>query len=99
MSIQSYLENVRAKPETVRRRTAFWWSLGITALIAAFYVGSITGVNVKSGAAIASAAGRAGSPADSIVAGAGAMVNDIWNMLVEPRKVVYSQVRAVPGVR
>ncbi|MDE1975082.1 MAG: hypothetical protein KGI49_01030 [Patescibacteria group bacterium] len=99
MSIQSYIANLKTRPDHVRRKTAFWWSFGITAIIAAFYIGSITGINIQSGAAVASIADKAGSPVDSMVAGAGALADDIWTMITGPKKVTYSEVQVTPGVK
>ncbi|MDE2037955.1 MAG: hypothetical protein KGI69_01885 [Patescibacteria group bacterium] len=99
MSIRSYIENVRSKPEKDKRRAAFWWAFGATAIMAVFWVGSITGIDIKSGAAVASAVDRAGSPAQSMVAGAGALASDLWSIIAGPKKLTYSEVQVVPGTR
>ena len=99
MTIQSYIENMRSKPEHEKRRAAFWWSFGLTALIAVFWLGSITGINIKSGVAVASVASKAGTPAQSMVAAVGGFAGDIWSIIAGPKKVTYSEVQVTPGVK
>ena len=97
MSVQSYLERLRAKPEHQRRRIAFWSSFGITAVIFAFWLGSfsISGGVAKS--AVTTAVNRAGTPAQSLVASVGSFGRDIWEIIFGSKKVTYSTVEVSPG--
>lgn len=99
-TVVSYIENLQKRPEHIRRKAAFWWALGITAVVFAFWVAtfSFNGDSVRSSAA--AVASNVSSPASSLVAGTGALANDIWRALVGPKKVSYSQqaeVQVVPG--
>ena len=97
MTFQARLENMRAQPEHIRRRYAFWGSLGFTAVVFVFWLGSFTGINIQAGAAVAKVVDKAGTPGQSLVAGVGALGGDIWTMIVGPKKVVYSEVEVLPG--
>lgn len=98
MNLQARLENLRAKPEHIRKRYAFWSSFGITAIIFAFWLGSFS-VNIGgvSGAAVASAVNKAGTPAQSLVASVGSFFGDVKDMIFGPRKVIYSTVEVRAG--
>ena len=97
MSIQSYIENLRTKPEHVRRQHAFWYSFGITAVIFAFWLGSFGSLSIGAKTAVATAVDKAGTPAQSLVAGVGAFGSDIWHIITGPKKVTYSEVIVTPG--
>ena len=91
MSLTSYIENLREKPEHVRRRHAFWYSFGFTAVVFLFWVSSFTsiGIGAQSGArkAAVAAADKVITPGQSLIAGVGAFANDVWSMIVGPKKV------------
>jgi hypothetical protein len=97
MTIQERLDDMRAQPEHIRRRYAFWGSLGFTAVIFVFWLGSFTGINIPAGAAVARTVDKAGTPGQSLVAGVGALGGDIWSMIVGPKKITYSEVEVLPG--
>jgi len=101
MAFQAYLENLKARPEHIRRRFALLGSLGITAVIFMFWLASFSSLGIKSGAqnAVASAAAKVSTPSQSLVAGVGAFAGDIWSMITGPRKVTYSTVEVVPGTK
>lgn len=94
----SYLENLRAKPEHVRRRIAFWSSFAFTAIVFAFWLGSFTGTfsNGSVGTAISAAVGKAGSPGQSLVAGVGAFIGDLKDLVFGSKKIEYASVEVVP---
>ena len=96
-TLQNHLENLRSKPDHVRRRIAFWSSFGITAIIFTFWLGSMTGVNTTTGAAVTQAVSRVGSPAQSLVANVGALFGDLKDMIFSPKKVTYSTIEVSPG--
>ncbi len=96
-NFQAHLDNLRSKPEHVRRRLAFWSSFGLTAIIAAFWLGSMTSFNTHAKQSVAAAVDKAGSPAQSLVAGVGAFGKDIWQLVFGAKKVQYSEVIATPG--
>ena len=97
MSIQSYIDSIREKPEHIRKRHAFWYSFGVTAIIFAFWVGSITGFGGHKSAAVASASDSISSPGQSMVAGIGSLGKDIWELIFSPKKVTYSTVEISAG--
>lgn len=104
MSLASYIENLRERPEHVRRRVAFYWSGGFTAIMFVFWISSFTSIGIggpiktSQNAAIA-AANKVISPGNSLIAGVGAFANDVWSMIVGPKKVTYSEVEVLPGRR
>ncbi|MBU6231058.1 MAG: hypothetical protein KGI45_02275 [Patescibacteria group bacterium] len=100
MSFQTYLENLRAKPEHIRKRYAFWTSFGVTAVIFAFWLGSFTPLGAGAGAqknAILAAVDRAGTPSQSMVAAVGSFFGDIRDIFFGPRKVTFSTIEIAPG--
>ena len=97
MSFSTYLENLRVKPDHEKKRFAFWSSFGVTALIAAFWVASFTGINIGAGNAVSSAVAKAGTPAQSMVAAVGGFADDIWSMLTGPKKITYAEIQVSPG--
>lgn len=97
MSLQDHLENLRAKPEHVRNRIAFWGSFGLTAVIFTFWLGSFSVSGTKAPAAVASAVDRAGAPADSLLAAAGDFFVDLKDTFFGPKKIEYAEVEARPG--
>ena len=97
MAIQSYLENLRGKPEHVRKRYAFWSSLGITAIIAAFWVGSFSLTHTPPQRAVTAALEKAGSPGSSMIAGVGNFFADIKEMIFGTKKISYKEVVVKPG--
>ncbi len=98
MKLQNHLDNLRAKPEAYRRRFAFWSSLGITAVIGLFWLGSISGINISAGQAVSESVSRAGTPAQSLMAAVGALAGDVWSLATGPSKVDYASVQLQPVV-
>mgnify|MGYP001598524780 CR=1 FL=1 len=103
MSLSSYIENLRERPEHIRRRAAFWWSFGFTIIVFAFWVASFTsiGIGFGSGAqrAVSVTAEKIVTPGQSLVAGVGAFAGDVWSMIVGPKTVTYQEVEVTPGKR
>ncbi len=97
MSFQTSLENLRAKPEHVRKRYAFWTSFGLTAIIFAFWIGSVTTLGQTSKVVVKTTVNKAGTPAQSLIAGVGTFVSDIKDLLFGPKKVIYSSVEVRAG--
>lgn len=96
MSLQTTLENLRAKPEHVRKRIAFWSSFGITAVIFMFWLASFSMTGTPS-TAIASAVEKAGSPGQSLIAGVGSFFMDIKDMIFGTKKIKYAEVEVTAG--
>ncbi len=97
MKLQTHLENLRAKPEHIRKRIAFWSSFGITAIIFAFWLGSFSITGSTASGAVASAVSKAGSPGSSLIAGVGNFFVDIKEMIFGAKKIKYSEVVVTPG--
>jgi len=102
MSIISYIENLKEKPEHVRRRVAFYWSGGATVIIFAFWISSFASIGI--GGPINAAkkstlvtASKVISPGQSLVAGVGSFANDVWSMIVGPKVITYSEIQVLPG--
>ncbi len=97
MAFQQTLENLRAKPEHVRKRIAFWSSFGITAVIFTFWISSfsVTGSNVQG--SVATAVTKAGSPGSSLIAGVGGFFTDVKEMVFGAKKITYTEIEVRPG--
>ncbi len=99
MSFQSYLENLRGRPEHIRRQYAFWASFGVTAVIFVFWLASFSVVGNAAKGTIAQTVERIETPAQSLVASVGSFFGDIKDIVFGPKKIEYSSVEAVPGNR
>jgi hypothetical protein len=99
MSIETFLENMRAKPEHIRRRFAFWTSFGFAAVVFVFWLASFTAIGNTAKGTVAQAVNKAGTPAQSLVAGVGSFFYDIKDMIFGPKKISYSSVEVSPGNR
>lgn len=101
MSLETYLETLRAKPEHIRRRVAFWTSAGITGLIFMFWLASfsVNGMAGQNHPVIADTVDKAGTPAQSLIAGVGSFFGDIKDMIFGSKKIVYSTVEVGRGNR
>lgn len=97
MSIQTYLETLRAKPDSSKKQIAFWSSFGITAIIFVFWLASFSAFGNSSKAAVASAVGRAAAPSQSLVASVGGFFGDIKDLFFTPRKITYTDIQVSPG--
>lgn len=97
MTLQTRLENLRAKPEHVRKRFAFWTSFGVTAIIFVFWLASFSAFGASSNATIANTVSRAGSPGQSLIAGVGSFFVDIKEMIFGAKKIKYSEVEVRAG--
>ena len=97
MNITSHLENLRAKPEHIRKRIAFWSAFGITAVIFMFWLASFNSFGIDNGSKVAAAVQSVGTPSQALVASVGGFFDDIWDMIAGPKKVTYSTVEVLPG--
>ena len=97
MTIQSYLDQLRAKPNHIKNRIAFGGALGITLIIFAFWVASMTGASNNAGQVVANAVAKAGTPAQSLTASVGGFFGDIKDLFFTPRKVTFVDVQVTPG--
>ena len=98
MGIQNHIENLKAKPEHVRRQAAFWYSFGITAIIFVFWIGSFSSIGSNTKTYVASAVNNAGAPAQSLMASVssfassiGSFFTDIKELIFSPKKVIYNE--------
>lgn len=96
MSLQTTLEKMRAKPDHVRTRIAFWSSFGITAVIFTFWLASFSVAGTPN-KAVASAVEKAGTPGQSLVASVGSFFVDIKDMIFGSKKIKYTEVEVSPG--
>ena len=97
MSLQTYLENLRAKPEHEKKRFAFWSSLGFTAVLFVFWAASFT-VNISSSqSVVAQTLEKTSAPAQSLIASVGSFFGDIADYFVSPKVIEYKSLEVVPG--
>ncbi|MFA6553936.1 MAG: hypothetical protein WCS89_00300 [Candidatus Paceibacterota bacterium] len=95
MSLQDHIENLRAKPEHIRKRYSFSISLGVTAIIFAFWISSFGG---HSNDVVATAVNKIETPGRSMIASVGSFFVDIRDIVFGPKKVNYtSTVEVKPG--
>ncbi len=99
MSFQTFLEDLRAKPEHIRTRYAFLTAFGFTAIVAAFWLHSFSFFNEGSQAAVAAAINKTGTPGQSLIAGVGSFATDIKEIIFGSKKVTYTSVEVRPGKR
>ncbi|MEA2715681.1 MAG: hypothetical protein QOG91_709 [Candidatus Parcubacteria bacterium] len=97
MSLESYLEKVRAKPEHVKKHISFWTSFGVTAVIFTFWVGSFGVFRNAAAGDVATTVRNAATPGQSLVAGVGSCVVDVKELIFGAKKVTYSSVEVLPG--
>jgi hypothetical protein len=97
MSFQSSLANLRAQPEHVQKRYAFWASFVFTLIIAAFWARSFSPFMGSQSATVAEASQNLATPAQSMVASVGSFLSDIRDIVFGARKVTYSSVEVSPG--
>jgi hypothetical protein len=98
MSFNSTLENLRAKPDHVRKQYSFWSAFGITMIIFAFWSASFT-ANVAGGQGtqVAATVDKVSTPGSALVASVGGFFWDIKDMIFGPKKVQYSTIEVLPG--
>lgn len=96
-SLQDHLESLRAKPPHVRKRVAFWGAFGITAVIAAFWMASLTATITGRPNPVTVAVTHAETPAQSLIAGVGGFFYDFKDLVFGPKKVTYSSIEVSPG--
>ncbi|MFA6459280.1 MAG: hypothetical protein WCV79_02715 [Candidatus Paceibacterota bacterium] len=99
MSLLSHIENLRSKPEHVRKAVAFWYSFGFTAIIFMFWLGSFTSLGTATKGTISDAVDHVGTPAESLVATAGSAYEGIKDLFFGPKEIKYAPVDAIPGKR
>jgi len=58
MSIQSYVEHLRTKPDHIKKQIAFWSAFGITLIIFMIWIGSFTATGKNAQSAVANAVVR-----------------------------------------
>ena len=97
MSIETYIANLRTKPETARKQIAFWSSVCVTLIIFIFWMASLTGATNTATNAVAQVVDKAGTPAQSLVASVGSLFGDIKDLIFTPKKITYSSVDVKPG--
>ncbi len=99
MGLISHIENLRGKPEHVRKRVAFWYSFGITAIIFTFWVSSFNIVGQKAQGTLAKNTTENVTPGQSMVAAVGTLFDDVRDMFFGAKKIEYSSVEVVSGKR
>ena len=98
MNIQHHLESLRAQPEHVRKRVAFWSSLGITAIIFVFWIASFASWgSINRIASVSATDATVSAPGQSLVAAVGSFFVDIKDMVFGPKKITYATVEVRPG--
>jgi hypothetical protein len=69
MNFQSYLSNLRQKPEHHKKSFAFWTSFGFVAIVFAFWLASVTSGLTTSNSVVASESQKIESPGSSLTKG------------------------------
>ena len=96
-SLQTHLENLRAKPEHIRRRVAFWGAFSFTAIIFAFWLASFTATVTGHPNPVTATVSHVQSPGQSLIAGVGGFFYDVKDLIFGPKKVIYPSVEASPA--
>lgn len=99
MSLINHIENLRAKPEHIRNRIAFWSSFGITGVIFLFWLAGSSFTENKVQSSLASASSKISPPAQSLIAGVGGFFTDIRDLVFKPKKIEYGTAEVTAGKR
>ena len=97
MDIQRYIDNLREKPEHIRKRYAFAGAFSITAVIFVFWIASFTTLGATSKAAVVASVSMVASPGQTLIASVGSFFVDIKDMIFGAKTITYSEVEVVPG--
>ena len=97
MDLMTHIENLRAKPEHIRRRIAMGTAFGVTAIVFVFWLASFKSMISPESVDASIAVNSASTPGQSLVAGVGSFFADMRDLVFGPRKVVYSSVEVRPG--
>ena len=97
MTIQAYIQTLRAKSEGARKQIAFWSAYGLPAVIFVFWLASFNVFGGSANATIAQTVGKAGTPSQSLVASVGGFFGDIKDLLFGSRKVTFTDIQVSPG--
>lgn len=89
-----HIENMKAKPEHIRRRYAFLVSFSITAVI---FAGWIASYGLKSSPVLADKESNIKTPVSSLTASVVGAYNDIKNIVFGSNKTEYTSVIEVTG--
>jgi hypothetical protein len=96
MSISSRIENMRQKPEHVRKRFAFWFSFSVASIIFIFWLASFTSLSDSLNKKISNITGQIDSPRETLVASVGNLFGDIKDIFFKKKTVRYSDIEVVP---
>lgn len=96
-TLQSHLENLRAKPEHVRKRIALGGAFAITLVVFMFWLASFTATITGQPNVVTVAVAKVESPGESLVASVGTVFYDLKDLVFGPKKVTYSSVQVSPG--
>ena len=96
MSLATHLQNIRSKPDHIRRRIALGTAFGITAIIFAFWLASFT-ASINSSDTVSVASKQVSTPGQALIAGVGGFFGDIKDMIFGSKKITYSEVEVSPG--
>lgn len=97
MSLQTHLENIRSKPDHIRKRYSLLISFGVTAIISVFWISSFEFVKSPDDQTLSAVVEKVGTPGQSLVASVGSFIVDIKDIVFGPKKVEYSSIEVLPG--
>ena len=98
MSVQSYLEHLRTKPDHIKRRIAFWTSFSFTAIVFMFWIGSFSALGSSpAGQQVAAVFDARYTPAQSLVAGVGSLFETLRDSIFGAKTVTFSTVEVIAG--
>lgn len=100
MTFQSYLENLRAKPDHIKRRIAFWTSFSFTAIVFMFWISSFSALGSSpAGQQVADVFDARYTPAQSLIAGVGSLFDTLRDSIFGAKKIEFSTVEVLAGDR
>jgi phospholipase/lecithinase/hemolysin len=91
--ITNYINNLKTKPEQVRKRFALTVSLAVTGLI---LIGWIASYSITSTPTVSDATD---APVSSLTASVGSIYSDIKNMIFGSNKAEFGTIEVTPGNR
>lgn len=97
MNFQAYLEKLRAMPDHKKKQFALFTSLGFSVILLMFWLATLDSSINGSNSTVAKVAGRASTPAQSLVAGVGSIFGSVKDYFITPKVIEYKPLEAVPG--
>ena len=96
MSFDNYFNKLVSKPDSYKKKYAFWVSLGVTVIIFTFWITSFDAKTFMNRPVLSESTTKTQTPAESLVAGVGTLFSDIKDLILTPKKIKYGELQVSP---